>query len=327
MPRKARLDAPGSLHHVIIRGIDDLQIFRDAKDRLDFLLRTRRLVKKTGTRVLAWVLMETHVHLLLLSGPRGLPNFMRCLLTGYALSYNRRYERRGHLFQNRYKSILCEEESYLLELVRYIHLNPVRAGVLKTVDELDRYPWSGHCALVGWSKNDWQTTGYILKQFSEKRRRAIQLYRTFLTEGLAQGKREDLAGGGLVRSLGGWSQVLSLRDKKEMVDSDTRILGSSDFVTGILQEADMKLKRQLRLGERQKGIGEVLQRICAQEGVMEMALRNGGRKRKVSKARARICYSLSYEFGVPAAEIARNVGVATSAVTHILKGFEREAKK
>ena len=128
MPRQARLDAPGTLHHLIARAIDGTLLFRERKDREIFLSRLPLLLKMTGTLILAWALMDNHFHLLILSGQQKVSKFMRCLLTGYALYYNRKYRRRGHLFQNRFKSIVCEKETYLLELVRYIHLNPLRAG-------------------------------------------------------------------------------------------------------------------------------------------------------------------------------------------------------
>ena len=95
---------------------------------------------------------------------------MRRLLTGHAVRYNLKYHRSGHLFQNRYKSIVCEEDPYLLELVRYIHLNPLRAGIVKGLQELARYPWCGHGVLTGRRENDRQETGYLLKQFREERR-------------------------------------------------------------------------------------------------------------------------------------------------------------
>ena len=129
MPRQARLDAPGTLHHIMVRGIDGIAIFRNDQDREGFLSRIGHLVESTGTRILAWVLMDNHVHLLLFSGPSGIATFMRRLLTGYAIGFNRRYQRSGHLFQNRYKSIVCEEDVYLLELVRYIYLNLIAFGV------------------------------------------------------------------------------------------------------------------------------------------------------------------------------------------------------
>src|SRR4030042_2418367 len=168
MPRKARLDTPGTLHHVMIRGLDRRRIFWDDEDRRDFLSRVVQLVKKSGDRIVAWTLMENHVHFLRFSGPLGLPAFMRRLLTGYAGCFNRRHRRIGHLFQNRYKSIVCEEEVYLLELVRYIHLNPLRASVVKTLGELDVYPWSGHCVLVGKKRNDWQGGDYVLRPFGKR---------------------------------------------------------------------------------------------------------------------------------------------------------------
>lgn len=133
MPRQARLDAPGTLHHVMIRGIERSPIFKDDQDRLDFTSRMGMLAKETGTKILAWALMRNHVHLLFFSGSAGISKFIRRLLTGYALRYNRRHRRNGHLFQNRHKSIICEEGSYLLELVRTIHLNSLRAAVAKSM--------------------------------------------------------------------------------------------------------------------------------------------------------------------------------------------------
>ena len=112
MPRGARLDAPGTLHHVIVRGIERRNIVDDDKDREDFVFRLSKLSEETGTAIFAWALLPNHAHILLRSGPAGLSNFMRRLLTGYAAAYNRRHKRYGHLFQNRYKSIICEEDPY-----------------------------------------------------------------------------------------------------------------------------------------------------------------------------------------------------------------------
>jgi len=322
MPRQARLDAPGTLHHIMIRGIDGLQIFQDPADRQDLISRIQGLVKTTGNRVLAWVLMETHAHLLMLSGPGGIAQFMRRLLTGYALHYNRKYRRKGYLFQNRYKSIVCEEDPYLLQLIRYIHLNPLRAGMVETVEALDRYPWSGHPVLLGKLKNDWQEVGYVLSLFGAGKKKAIQVYRKFVEEGKNQGRREELTGGGLIRSLGGWSQVLSLRGKGEKVEYDPRILGSGDFVTEILREADKHIKRQLRVGERNSSIDRILKEICKEEGVEEEEVRNGGQRRLVSRVRRKIAYRLNRELGISMAEIARNVGVCTTAVIKAIKKME-----
>ncbi|MDD2320493.1 MAG: transposase [Geobacteraceae bacterium] len=126
MPRQPRLDIPGLLQHVIVRGIERTEVFLDDKDRQRFVDRFDRLLVETETDCYAWALIPNHFHLLLRCKCVELSRFMRRLLTGYAVYFNLRHNRSGHLFQNRYKSIFCEEESYLLELIRYIHLNPHR---------------------------------------------------------------------------------------------------------------------------------------------------------------------------------------------------------
>jgi len=126
MPRQPRLDAPGTLHHVIGRGIDGVTIFRNKKDREDFVERLADLCRANALSVYAWAFMENHVHILARTGNQPLSTSMRKLLTGYVVNYNRRHTRYGHLFQNRYKSILCEDDPYLLELTRSIHLHPVK---------------------------------------------------------------------------------------------------------------------------------------------------------------------------------------------------------
>ena len=207
MPRGPRLDAPGTLHHVMVRGIDKQTIFIDDRDRNNFVSRLASLVKATESPVYAWALMPNHVHILLKSGPNGLPTLMRRLLTGYAVSYNKRHHRHGHLFENRYKSIVCEEDVYFKELVRYIHLNPLRAGLVEFLSKLDRYKWCGHSFILGQRKNDWQDTEYVLNWFSHSTILARRSYRSFVKQGIGQGRRPELVGGGLIRSLGGWSAV------------------------------------------------------------------------------------------------------------------------
>jgi putative transposase len=155
MPRQARLDTPGALHHILARRINRSAIFKDDQDRSRFLTRLGQNILETQSSLYAWVLMETQVHLLVRSGQQGISTLMRKVLTWYAQYYNRCHQRTGHLFENCYKSILCEEEIYLLALVRYIHLNPIRATLVKTMGELDRYPWSGHHMVIGEEDYPW----------------------------------------------------------------------------------------------------------------------------------------------------------------------------
>ena len=139
MARRARLDAAGVLHHVMIRGIERRNIFRSTADRRDLIDRLAALLPETKTACYAWAFMPNHAHFLLRSGPSGIAYLMRKLLTGYVVSFNRRHRRTGQLFQNRYKSIICQEEVYFKELVRYIHLNPLRSKIVPTSSGLDHY--------------------------------------------------------------------------------------------------------------------------------------------------------------------------------------------
>jgi len=125
------------LHHITARGIERCRIFTDNTDRNNFLDRFGGIIKETNTSCFAWALIANHFHLMLRTGDVPIATVMRRLLTGYAVSDNSRHRRYGHLYQNRYKSILCQEGAYHLELVRYIHLNPIRAKLVKDIKALD----------------------------------------------------------------------------------------------------------------------------------------------------------------------------------------------
>ena len=191
-----------------------------------------KLSSETGIRIYAWALMTNHAHILLRSGAGGLPGFIRRLLSGYAISYNFRHSRHGHLFQNRYKSIVCEADAYFKELIRYIHLNPFRAGLVKDMPELDQYLWCEHAVIMGKARNDWQKRDYVLRWFGKKEGEAKRTYRGYVEEGIGQGGRPNLVGGGLIRSMGGWSEVVSMRRLGIKERTDERILGTGDIVGG-----------------------------------------------------------------------------------------------
>ncbi|MGD8765073.1 MAG: transposase, partial [Desulfobacteraceae bacterium] len=242
MSRKSRIDAPGALQHIIIRGIERKAIFKDIADRENFLDRFGNIVSESQTDCLAWVLMTNHVHMLLRTGLTPLSTVMSRLLTGYALSFNRKHRRHGQLFQNRYKSFLCEEDPYLKELLRYIHLNPLRGKIVKDLKELKTYPYSGHSVLMGKVEFDWQNTEYVLSLFGDALRSARRSYGAFVAKGVSMGRRPDLVGGGLLRSIGGWSKLKDLRDSGIRIKGDERILGSSDFVERVLKQANEELE-------------------------------------------------------------------------------------
>jgi len=323
MPRQPRLDVPGALHHIIVRGNNKSAIFSDDQDRTRFLQRLGENITEAKCSVYAWVLMTNHVHILFKSGQKGISTVMRKLLTWYAVYYNHRHKRTGHLFENRYKSILSEEDQYLLALIRYIHLNPVRAGMVKTMEELDRYPWSGHSAVLGKSQSPWMETDYVLLQFNETKRRARNAYRKFVAEGVALGRSPELTGGGLIRSKGGWSNVVSARRRGEREEYDERILGSGDFVNEIFKEAEKKEIRQMKIRRTGKTINNIIKEECAKNRVSQAELQGGSRRKTVSDMRAKIARRSLDELGLSMAEIARHLGVNTSSITRTISKLEK----
>jgi len=262
MPCKARIDAPGALHHIIIRGIERRAISKDFRDYQNFIERLGNILTDSSAPCYAWALLTNHAHLLLRTGMMPLATVMRRLLTGYAQQFNRRHHRHGPLFQNRYRSFLCEEDPYLLELVRYIHLNPIRAGVVKDVGALNSYPWSGHSVLMGKVRHAWQDTDYVLGMFRKTVQAARKSYLRFVSEGIAMGRRPELVGGGLIRSLGGWSAFKAIRSTRLRVMGDERILGRSDFVESILKEVNETYDRKTLAMRRGPNLNTLIRAVA-----------------------------------------------------------------
>jgi hypothetical protein len=233
------------------------------------------------------------------------------LLTGYAVTFNRRHARSGHLFQNRYKSIVCEEDPYLLELLRYIHLNPLRAGLVKDLDELDHYPWCGHAVVLGQKTLAGQEIGEVLALFAKKTKTARHSYRQFLFDGIALGKRPDLVGGGLRRS-----QKLE-SDTSVLVDYDERVLGGGDFVAALRGEPRLceKLFRKMDFDSLQAGVCDVF-KLPAE------ALRRRGRRNQFSEARELFCYLAIRELEYSGAIVGARLGMGVPSVSRAARRGE-----
>lgn len=321
MPRKARIDAPGALHHIICRGIERKKIFRDNKDRNNFLERLGNILDHTSTKCYAWALIPNHFHLLLQTGQTPISTVMRRLLTGYASSFNRRYKRHGHLFQNRYKSILCQEESYLLELVRYIHLNPLRAKLVSSINELNRYRYSGHSRLTGQYENEWQETNSVLLRFGKRVSTARKKYVSFVEEGILAGKRPDLTGGGLIRSIGGWKVLSEMRRINIKQHSDERILGDSDFVETVLKKAEEGMNRKDQYKKEGFGFDEVLQLVAETYKLGAREITAAGKQPTRVRARGLLCYWAVRELGISVTSVASRLGLTPSAISRaVLRG-------
>lgn len=303
MPRAARIDIPGVLYHVIVRGIERRDIFMDDQDRHAFVERLSSLLEKTGASCLAWALIPNHFHLLLRTSEVKLSTFMRRLLTGYAVVFNLRHNRKGHLFQNRYKSIVCQEDSYLLELVRYIHLNPLRAHVVSSLDSLRAYRWSGHAVVTGNREMKGQDVDSVLAHFGTTRAKAVRGYQTFIADGIDQGARPDLVG-----------RVVSTEESTRSIDS--RVLGDPDFAE--------EIRRRLPLSNRVQAsipIAVIAEKSAAAFCVPVRAVFAGGRREAVVKARSMTCF-LALEEGHSVTGVARFLGMSRNGVVMAARRHE-----
>ena len=185
MGRPIRIEYPGALYHITSRGNERRKIFRDKADRMKFLGILRDYHDRYGILIHAYVLMDNHYHLILETPKGNLLKIMHGVNGGYTNYFNRKYKRVGHLFQGRYRAILVEKDRYLFPLSRYVHLNPVRAGLVK---KPGGYLWSSYKGYVGKEKEeDWMEYGWVLSQFAEQRKRAGWKYKTYVEEGLREG--------------------------------------------------------------------------------------------------------------------------------------------
>ena len=327
MPRKARIDAPGALHHIMVRGIERRNIFDDDIDRINFLDRLGKVLSETDTQCFSWALIPNHFHLLLRTGACPISTVMRRLLTGHAMNYNRRHRRSGQLFQNRYKSILCQEDTYLLELVRYIHLNPIRAGLVTDIKELDKYSFSGHSVIMGKKIRQWQNVGYVLRLFDDKKSTARRRYKIFIQKGIREGKRPDLSGGGLIRSSGGWSALKSLRRSKIHLKSDERVLGDSDFVERVLKAANEALERKYDLKSKGYTIDKLSDRVADIFSIDPEDIFQPGKQPLKVKARSLLCYWAVRELGFTMVDLALRLNISQTAVSMSAQRGEKIASE
>jgi REP element-mobilizing transposase RayT len=281
------------------------------------------LLPATNTRCYAWAFLPNHAHFLFQSGDAGLSTLMRRLLTGYAINFNHRYKRHGQLFQNRYKSIICQEDSYLKELVRYIHLNPLRANIVSNIMNLDRYKYSGHSVLMGNRECAWQDKQYVLSFFGETPSIGKENYYAYVTDGLEQGRRPELVGGGLVRSLGGWNEARRVRLKgQDRVKGDERILGDSDFVAKILSDAEERMDRHYQLKNLGYDLDRVEQRVLNIFKITKEELYSKSRQKTRAEARALFCYWAVRELGYGQAELGRRLKMTQPGVAYAVRKGE-----
>jgi hypothetical protein len=193
----------------------------------------------------------------------------------------------------------------------------LRAGLVKDLKELNRNPWSGHSALAGKVKRKWQNTEYVLSFFGSAKD-SRKNYLQYVQKGIDQGRRPELVGGGLIRSMGGWSAVLASRRRSERQGSDRRILGDGDFVKQVISGLDDLVKKNLRLSGRRIDIKTLAEKVSEKYNVSIGELRSGGRRREVVKARRAMSWIGVRELGYSGADVARYLGVTNSCVTRMI---------
>ncbi len=276
MPRKPRLHVPGGIYHVILRGNGCQTIFYDADDRQRWESYIQSGVQRYQHRVHAYCWMTNHVHLAVQANVNPLSQFMAFVASQYARSTNRKMGRSGHLFERRYRAILVQSDSYLLELVRYIHLNPLRAGMIQ---DLTDYSWSSHAAYQGAACPDWLMLGDVLSQFGTTERTARQRYLEFMH--MAQ--PED-----------------TIRLLRNGDDDDSRVLGDDGWRREVLATAGAQ--------PATTSLDDLVRVICNEYGVTEADLASRSRARAYSRIRARIALDAS-ELGVATVtEVSRRFG-------------------
>jgi hypothetical protein len=230
---------------------------------------------------------------------------MQRLLTGYAMYFNKRHRRAGHLFQNRYKATICQEDLYFVTLIRYINLNPLNAGVVGTLEELSRYRYASHSYILGRRKADWFQADPVLALFAVKDRAAREAYLDHVAFGQGNDNEPDLDGGGLLRTLGYPDRYL-----KQKQAYDERVLGLGEFVEGL-----QVLCREEKPCKPQATLEEVLASVSAKYGIPEGRIIGRTKERSVVKARRVFAYRLSVDVGMSGADIARMLSLNCSTVS------------
>ena len=312
MPRQARIDIPGQFYHVIARGIERRRIFINEDDYADFRDRISTWLNIFGGKCLAWCLMPNHFHLLVLRGESPLFKIMHHAMTGYAINFNLKHKRVGHLFQNRYKAIICDLEEYLLELVPYIHLNPLRAKLVKDLEDLENYKWCGHAAVVTGVEDGVLDRNELLPHFSSMENTAIEKYRQAMAERVRDIEQQDLSGGGLVRSLGDAAPVLKELRGGEKVVFDQRVLGGSGFVEAVLKAAGETMKKE------RKSRAVVLAEVETETGVSREDIFRHTHERGSANARAVYCYLCVNDAGATGKELVMELQLSPVGISKLV---------
>ena len=295
MARKPRLHYPGALYHVILRGNARQDVFHDVEDRYRFYLFLQEGTERFGHRILAFCMMTNHVHLAVQVGIVPLSRIMQNITFRYTRWHNWRHGRTGHLFQGRYKSFLVDADSYLQELVAYIHLNPLRAGL---TTKPATYKWSSHRAYLGKEIIPWLNTEQVLATFASDLTKARRIYSDFVLERVKEGHREDFHGKG---------------------SADARVIGEDRFVETALKRADSPLLRK-------PDLDTVIAAVRKMYGLEEEELASHGQTRLVAEARSMAAWAVQEFSSGTLTDLARRFERDLSAMSTAIRRLNERRK-
>lgn len=298
MARKPRIEYEGALYHVITRGNQKQKIFKESHDYRKFLDIISAYKQRYHFRIYAYVLMTNHVHLLIETQEVPLSKILQGINQSYTMYYNHKYKTVGHLFQGRYKAILCDRDRYLLTLLKYIHYNPLRAQIAET---LDNYPWSSYKAyLTEENRSDIIDTEQVLALFSENKVIAQKQYKVFMNDGVSVEKDDIYA------------------------TVDHRLLGDDQFIENAVLKYGGLIKKERRKKEfTLSKIGRMLEK---RYHVSLEDMQSWRRTSQILTVR-RLFSLIAKEYGYTGREIAAYLQKDPAAVTAYLRAGEAVEKE
>ena len=300
MARRPRIEFPGALYHVFARGNHRNHIFLTPNDYEKYLSLVERYKERYTFRLYAYALLSNHLHLLIEPADIPLSKIMQGIQQTYTQFFNWKYGKVGHLFQGRYKAIICQKDTYLLELIRYIHLNPIRAGLVKSIAH---YPWTSYSLYLKDRKDRLIDADVVLAQFGHDKKTARRYYQQFVRAGIMKDYREFI---------------------DEMVDK--RILGDQDFVEEVQQQADEVRHDKYVISEKPE-LKKILEIVCLFKGTVPVMIKSTVKIEDVVSARRVFIYIARIYFGYQLKEIALFLGIDTTTVMKSVRVMADRIKK
>ena len=322
MPRTRRLEVPGALHHIMAHSVEHKDMFLDDDDRHEFLRRLEKGLNKTQFQCHTWTLMDNHYHLLIRVNHRKLEKLMRGLNGGYAQYYNKKYDKTGYLLQNRFKSVPCQDQDYAAELIKYINLNPLRAGKVKSFEQLKTYSWCGHGFLIGQKGalgESFQNRQECLHRFGEDEKEAIINYFKFLEENYVEDNAQEAG-------------MLPATESAEIINSckgQPAVIGDPDFATRAMEQWRDEMNRKHRKADYPVVMKNTAETMCKKHNIELPELFKRGRQNSRSWARIQFCHHLYKNELIPPSVIAKYLKITISPVIRMIEigqSLEKEEK-